>query len=138
MAKKLKNTSSQPKFNTRMEFRSREYVKWRKIWIGVEITGVLAVIIGMAFQKTNVAVTVALTITGIVLLAVGLRIDKNHVTKLRNLYTINPAIDPYDRSKEATAARKTELDRIDKALAEEEAAFIDKYLPKEEAETEKK
>jgi hypothetical protein len=138
MANKPKNTPPQPKFDKRMEFRSREYVKWRKIWIGVEITGVLAIIIGMAFQKTNIAVTVALTIAGIALLAVGLRIDKNHVTKLRNLYTVKPTIDPYDRSKEATAARKAELDRIDKALAEEEAAFIGKYLPEEKAGTEGK
>lgn len=103
------------------EWQSSEFVKWRQIWIIVNSMGFGLSILGIASQNftDNKAIVMLLVIAGIIMLVIGVLLDKNKVTKLRNEYTIDPRLDPNDRSKKNVAALKAEVARIEKALQDE-------------------
>lgn len=103
------------------EWQSTEFVKWRKIWIAVNIVGfslsALAFFLWPRFDdKMPIVVMV---IAAMLVLFLGAFLDKTKVTKLRNLYTIDPSVNISSNSRSAVAARKAEVERIEKALEEE-------------------
>ena len=118
----------------KLEMNNLEYVKWRRIWIAVDVVGFSLSVLGIATFRLldNNTLSVALMICGIAFLAVGVVIDHQKVTKVRNQYMVFTGYAKDDNSKEATAARKAERERIAKLVEADKAAAAE-YAAKKAA-----
>ena len=103
------------------EWQSTEFVKWRKIWIAVNAVGfgLSAIAFFLWSRFDDKMPIVIMIIVAMFILFFGAFLDKTKVTKLRNIYTMDPGIDLKSNSRSAVAARKAEVERIEKALEEE-------------------
>ena len=116
----------------KLEMNNLEYVKWRKIWIAVDVVGFTLSILGIASFRLmdNHAMSAAFMICGIIILAIGVVIDHQKVTKVRNQYMVFTGYNKDDNSKAAVAARKAERERIDKLVAADKAAAAERAAKK--------
>ncbi len=98
----------------RPEMNNPEFVKWRRIWIIVDVLGFSVSCIGIACFRllSDKGTGVLIMLCGMAILAAGVIIDNRKVTRVSNMYRAQTGYSANDKSKEAVAARRAEKERI--------------------------